>query len=60
MVDASMVLRGMVAPAGGAPVLTEKLVGTREAFFAFRPPPPCMQGTGGVGAPKRAVGLEMF
>ena len=60
--DASRVVRGADAASGGASVLTESLVGTREVSatpsFARHPPPACMQDPGGRGPPKRTVGLE--
>ena len=61
--DASRVVRGADAASGGASVLTESLVGTREVSatlsFARHPPPACMQApSGGRGPPKRTVGLE--
>ena len=60
--DASRIVRGADAASGGAPFLTESLVGTREVSatvsFARHPPPSCMQGPGGRGPPTRTVGLE--
>ena len=60
--DASRIVRGADAASGGASVLTESLVGTREvsatASFARHPPPACMQDPGGGWPPTRTVGLE--
>ena len=56
---ASRAVRGVDATSWGSSVLTDSLVGTREAFatpsFARHPPPACM---GGTGAPRRTAGLE--
>ena len=52
--DASRIVRGADAASGGAPFLTESLVGTREVSAT----PSFARHPGGGGPPTRTVGLE--